>query len=226
MAKVPVIDISGKKISSIEVADALVSAAPNPSLVAQAVKVYLANQRQARPQIQAKKDSAFTTAKMYRQKGTGKARHGSKKAAQFKGGKKAHGPVSTTHYSLTLPKRMKHQVIAQAMTNHFQNDSLKVVDSLVKADPKTKSTKTLLKNIAQYPDVKKVIIVLDSVQKEFIRSTKNLPGVKVTQASRLNYYELLDSHTVICTKPALTSIETLIVTGSRKPTTVNQETHL
>lgn len=222
MAKVQVIDISGKKLSSIEVADALVSAAPNPSLVAQAVKVYLANQRQARPQIQAKKDSAFTTAKMYRQKGTGKARHGSKKAAQFKGGKKAHGPVSTTHYSLTLPKRMKHQVIAQAMTNHFQNDSLKVVESLVKADAKTKSTKTLLKNLAQYPDVKKVIIVLDSVQKEFIRSTKNLPGVKVTQASRLNYYELLDSHTVICTKPALTSIETLIITGSRKPATVNQ----
>lgn len=222
MAKVQVIDISGKKLSSIEVADALVSAAPNPSLVAQAVKVYLANQRQARPQIRAKKDSAFTTAKMYRQKGTGKARHGSKKAAQFKGGKKAHGPVSTTHYSLTLPKRMKHQVIAQAMTNHFQNDSLKVVESLVKADAKTKSTKTLLKNLAQYPDVKKVIIVLDSVQKEFIRSTKNLPGVKVTQASRLNYYELLDSHTVICTKPALTSIETLIITGSRKPATVNQ----
>lgn len=226
MAKVQIIDISGKKLSSIEVADALLGVAPNPSLVAQAVKVYLANQRQARPQIQSKKDSAFTTAKMYRQKGTGRARHGSKKAAQFKGGKKAHGPVATTHYTLTLPKRMKHQVIAQAMTNHFQNDSLKVVDSLTKLDAKTKSTQALLKNITQYPAVKKVIIVLDSVQEKFIRSAKNLPGVKVTQASRLNYYELLESQTVICTKPALMSIETLIVTNSRKSTTVNQETQL
>jgi large subunit ribosomal protein L4 len=207
MISIPVIDTTGKKAGTVKVSEQLVMAKPNPQLTSQSVRVYLSNQRQAQSKIQTKKESAYTTAKMYRQKGTGNARHGSKKAAQFVGGVKAHGPTGNQNYSLTLSKKMRKSVLAQALSWHYGQKSLLVIDDLSKVNLKTKDAKDMLKLVCDYPKQSSIVIVLEDSKLPIIQATSNLSGVLTTQVARVNSYELLKHQMVVITKKSLLDLD-------------------
>jgi len=209
MAKLQVYDTSGKQVENMTVSDALVLAQENKALMAQAIRVYLSNQRHALPQVRTKSDLAFTTAKMYRQKGTGRARHGSKKAAQFVGGKKAHGPAGTQDFGLRLNKKMRRAAISQALSWHYHQQSLWVVKDLSKIDQKAKAAAQILEAVCQYPQRKKVVVVLEDTKQPIIKAAANLEGVQLTQAARVNYYELLNHDAVIMTQKAMMMLDRL-----------------
>lgn len=199
MASLQVIDHTGKKIKSLKVADELIKAEVSPALLAQAIRVYQSNQRQATKSTQNRAEVTFSTAKIWRQKGTGRARHGSRRAPIFVGGGRAHGPTGNENYKLKLTKKMRKRALAAAFTYLHEHNSLVIIDSLTKIDGKTKNAKTILTKVAQYPD-KKILVILNKPEATILQATSNLPNVTITQAHRVHIYELL-AHDLILTTP-------------------------
>jgi LSU ribosomal protein L4P len=138
MPKTDLLDINGKKVGTINLPPEIFAAEVNPPLMAQAVRVYLANQRKAHPKTKTRAEVNRTKAKWYRQKGTGRARHGSRAAPIFVGGGVAHGPTGEQNYQLKMPKKMKKAALFSALTSKFKEKEILVVKGLEKIEPKPK----------------------------------------------------------------------------------------
>src|SRR3989344_7511314 len=137
MTKLPVFDHKGTKLTSMTVADGLFAAKINQVLMDQAVRVYLSSQRRGLAKSKSLGEVKVTKAKVWRQKGTGRARHGSRNAPIFVGGGQAHGPTGEQNYKRTLSATMKRQSLFSALTFKLKNDSIVVVDKLDTLKPKT-----------------------------------------------------------------------------------------
>jgi len=175
----------------------------NPSLLAQAIYVYRSNQRQGTKNSQTRSEVSLTTAKVYRQKGTGRSRHGSKRAPIFVGGGVAHGPSGNESYHRSLTKKMRRLSLHTSLSNQAANNAVKIIDQF-NFTPKspTKSAAALLsKIISNFPQ--KTLIILDTPSPEVIRAMRNLPTVTVTQLFRLNTYEVLNHQNLIFTQNAI-----------------------
>ena len=125
--KVTVVGIDGASKGSMTLPEAVFGAKPNKALIAQAVRVYLANQRQGNAATKTRGEVIGTTKKIYRQKGTGRARHGAAKAPIFVGGGVAHGP-HPHDFSMEFPKKMKQKALISALSEKTQAGSIKVVE--------------------------------------------------------------------------------------------------
>ena len=173
----------------------------NDALLAQAVRVYLANQRTAFPKAKTRAEVTGSGRKIYSQKGTGRARHGDRQAPIFVGGGKAHGPKGVK-IRLSLPKKMKKKALATALSQKANEGRIKMVTDIEKMTPKTKKAEELLQKINL--TAQKVGVVMAKEEKEKVgRAFRNLAGVKVLLPDMLNPYLVLEKEALLFTTASL-----------------------
>ncbi len=207
MAKTKVYDTSGKSIGQTELPEEIFNAKINESLVAQAVRVYLGNQRRARAKAKTRGEVRGSTRKIYRQKGTGRARHGDKYAPIFVGGGKAHGPTGLENFALKLPRKMRRRALFSALTSKLKNKEVVVVDGLAKVKPKTKEMIKITQNLklkTQNHNLKlKTSIILPEKLENVMRAARNIANLDLLQAGQLNAYRVLNGGRLLLMKESL-----------------------
>ena len=199
---VDVLDTTGKVAGKVTLPESLFAAKINPVLMAQAVRVYLVNQRQGTASTKSRGEVDGSTRKIYRQKGTGRARHGGIRAPIFVKGGVAHGP-KPKDYNLSLSKKMKQAAFASALSAKLQGNGIKIVDGVDKLGIKTKAYAEVFTKWGMDAKKRDALVVLPKDSKELYKGMRNLPGVEITTAARLNTYELLKFHTVVLLKDAV-----------------------
>ncbi len=201
--KLDVINLDGGKGGSIELSDAIFGIDEIRGDILQRVITWqLAKRRAGTHKIQVRNEVSRTGKKMYKQKGTGGARHGSRRAAQFVGGAKAHGPVVRSH-AFDLPKKIRALALRHALSSKAKTGSLVVVDSLVLTDPKTAALRLQLGKIGL---INALVIAGPEVDANFKLAARNIPNVDVLPNAGLNVYDVLRRHTLVLTKDAVEAI--------------------
>ncbi len=202
--KVDVYTQTGEKLKTkIELNDQIFGITPNEDLMAQYVRVYRANQRQGTVKTKTRGEVRGGGRKPWRQKGTGRARHGSTRSPLWRGGGTVHGP-QPKDWSLTMPKKMKRKALFSALSKKFQEEGILVLNKLDLKEIKTRALKEILDKL---PIKGRILIALGEMNEPLILSARNLSGVKVIQAKDLNGYEVLNTGTVLFPKSALGILE-------------------
>jgi large subunit ribosomal protein L4 len=189
--------------STITVPTAVFGGEVNVDLISQAVHVFRSNQRQGGAVAQTRSDVDRTTAKWFKQKGTGRARHGARSAPQFVGGGAAHGPTGEENWKRTMPPKMARKALLSALAASVSAKAIGVAADLENVTGKTKEVQSFLQQIRQKPS-EKVLVVIDAGRTALIKSLRNVERVTVTRAQRLHTFEVMNADRVIIMQPALT----------------------
>jgi large subunit ribosomal protein L4 len=207
----PVMDITGKQIKTVDLPADIFGIAKedlNIGLIHQAVVRQQANARLGTHKTKTRSENNRTTAKMYRQKGTGRARHGSRNAPIFVGGGIAHGPIPHK-YTKSLPKKMQRAALRHALSSLVHDGQLVVVDSITLAQPKTKEmSKTLTALVGD----NSALVVLAQRDEAVERSVRNLDRAYYLHAMYINVRDLLQYNRVVLPLDALEVISTWLGT--------------
>lgn len=209
---VSVFDIKGKVVGRTELPSEIFGVKINNSLMSQAVRVYLANQRQGTVKTKDRGEVNATTKKIWQQKGTGRARHGSKRAPIFVGGGLAFGP-KPRDLSLNISKKMKALALFSALSSKLKDQELKVVKGLEAILPKTKLMVQVLENLGTEED-KKVLLVTPKAGKEsenIYRASRNIEGIEILSANLLNTYKVLDNKLVLLMRDSIDSLKSTFI---------------
>ena len=201
--QVPVLDMNGKQVSTIDLPADIFEVEINVGLMHQAFVRQMAGLRLGTHSTQRRGEVNRTSAKMYRQKGTGRARHGSRDATQFVGGGRPKGP-KPRDYSKAMPKKMRRGAIRSALSACLRDGQLVFVDRLSVDTPKTKAMNGILQTLAG--DHSKLVL-LAARNENVQRSVNNLPDAKTLRASYLNVRDLLQYDRVIVPLDALDVIK-------------------
>ncbi|RKD25439.1 LSU ribosomal protein L4P [Caminicella sporogenes DSM 14501] len=207
MPKIDVLNVSGQRVGEIELNDGIFGIEVNEHVLYEAVKNYLANQRQGTQSAKTRAEVRGGGRKPWRQKGTGRARQGSIRAPQWIGGGVVFAP-KPRDYSYKLPKKVKRLAMKSALSSKVKNNEIIVLDELTMNVPKTKDMVNILKNINAS---KKVLVVLAAKDENVIKSARNIKGVKTTLVNTLNVYDILNHDTFVVTKEAVQKIEEVYV---------------
>lgn len=208
--KVDVYDLSGKVVDSMELPKTVFGNKVNKNLIAQAVRIYLANQRAGSASTKSRGEVQGSTRKIYRQKGTGRARHGGIRAPIFVHGGVAHGP-KPRDFSLVLPQKMRRAALLSSLSAKAQNGSIKVVTGFEGIQPKTKVMVELLKEMDIIGGKKKILFVMDSKYDNIVRAVRNIEGLSYDFAKQLNTYEVIRNQVIILMKKAVSEIENTFI---------------
>jgi large subunit ribosomal protein L4 len=201
---VPVLNTSGKKVDTVDLPADIFEVEVNVGLMHQAYVRQMANARLGTHKTQTRGEVSRTSAKWYRQKGTGRARHGSRDATQFVGGGRPKGP-RPRDYTQDMPKKMRRKAIRCALSALARDEQLVFVDRLELEAPKTKEMRQILSKLVGENNSALVLVAErnDNVQ----RSVNNLPDAKTLRASYLNIRDLLKYDRVIVPLDALEVIK-------------------
>lgn len=194
----PVVGTDGKAIGKVALPEALFGVKVNTQAITQAVRVYLANQRSGSASTKTRGEVEGSTRKIYRQKGTGRARHGAIRAPIFVGGGIVFGP-KPRDFRLKLTKKLRRAALASSLTASFHDGKIVVIDGLEKLPPKTKSFEKALSNVKEKP----ALLVVGPKSDTIVRGARNLKDIAILRAGNLNPYMVLSSRTLIFTKQAL-----------------------
>ncbi len=203
--KAEVFDMTGKVIESITLPSTVFGVKINKQLMAQAIRVYSANQRAGSAHTKSRGEVAGSTRKIYRQKGTGRARHGGIRAPIFVKGGIAHGPKAHD-FSLSMPQKMRTKALFSALTVKVKDNELKVLSGLDGIEPKTKHFAAFLKGAA-LKNKKSILLVLPEKKENVARAVRNIEGLTYMNATQLNTYEVLRNQLVLVMKDAVSSLE-------------------
>ena len=203
MPSINVVDMKGKKVSTIELADSVFAVEPNEAVMHQMVVSYLANQRQGTQSALTRSEVSGGGKKPWRQKGTGRARQGSTRAPQWTHGGIVFAP-KPRDYSFSVNKKVKRLAMKSALSSKVAENEVIVVDSITTSEFKTKVMVEMLNAIGVE---KKALIVLPEVDKKVIKSASNIPGVKTAQVNELNVYVILNAGKLVIAKDAVSKIE-------------------
>ncbi len=187
MPKVDVLDMKGKKVSDIELADSIFGIEPNEAIVHSVLVNYLANQRQGTQSTKTRAEVSGGGRKPWRQKGTGRARQGSIRAPQWIKGGIALGPKPRS-YKYSVNKKEKRLAIKSVLSSKVLEKELTVVDKL---EVKEIKTKTMVKALADMKVEGKTLIILPENNKNVLMSSRNIEGVKTIVANNINIFDLL-----------------------------------
>lgn len=199
---VSVFNMAGAEVGNVDLPESVFEAKINRGLMHQALVRQLANARQGTHKAKSRSEVNRTTAKMYRQKGTGNARHGSRRAPIFVGGGVAHGPKPRS-YVKDMPRKMRRAALRSALTVKASNGDIVVLDNLSLDKPKTKDMVVVLEQLAQDSSV---LILLPELNENVEKSVRNLSNAKSIRASYLNIRDLLGYDKIIM---PLSSLEVL-----------------
>jgi large subunit ribosomal protein L4 len=203
MPKVSLYDITGSQVGDVELSDAVFGAEVNNHVMYEAVKNYLANQRQGTQSAKTKADVRGGGRKPWRQKGTGRARQGSIRSPQWKGGGVVFAP-KPRDYSYSIPKKVKRLALKSALSSKVRDQEIIVVDKLSLDQPKTKE---LIKVLKALNSGKKTLIVIPERDEAVIRAAANIPGIKTVYVNTINVYDILNCDSFLITKDAVNKVE-------------------
>lgn len=206
MAKTNVYDMSGKVVGEIELNDAVFGIEPNTAVMHEAVKNYLANQRQGTQSTLTRAEVRGGGRKPWRQKGTGHARQGSTRAPQWTHGGVALGP-KPRDYSYRLNRKVKRLAILSAISAKAAAGDMILIDSLAVAEYKTKAVIGMLAAVGAG---KKNLIVTPEVEAKLVKSAANIPGVATTVATSVNTYDVVNADKFILSVDAAKKLEEVL----------------
>lgn len=208
--KVPVRNMAGKEVDTIDLPAEIFEAKINIDLMHQAYVRQMANARLGTHKAKTRGEVIRTTAKWYRQKGTGRARHGSRRAPIFVGGGKAFGPRPRS-YNKDMPRKMRRAALRSALSALVRDDQLVVVDDLAFSDSKTKAAKDVLHTLTG--DASTLVLLPGREEDTMVkRSVRNLANAKTLHASYLNIRDLFSHDKVILPLASLEVIQSYLGT--------------
>ena len=193
----------GTSSGKIDLPDNIFNVEAKAHLTHEAVRSYLANQRQGTSSTKGRSEIRASGRKPWRQKGLGRARSGSAGSPIWVGGGVAHGPKPRDYY-FSLPKKARRLAIRGALSTKAREGGLKIVESLRISEPKTKQAVEMLRGLGI--EGKKCLLVLPEPRNDLVRATNNIPGVKAALAKDVNVYEILSSDAVVLEKDAVAAI--------------------
>ena len=206
MAKFDVLDMNGKKVSTVELSDAVFGITPNEKAVHAAVVNFLANQRQGTQSTKTRSEVSGGGRKPWRQKGTGRARQGSTRSPQWTHGGVALGP-KPRDYSYRINRKVKRLAILSAISAKAAAGDMILVDNLSVAEYKTKAVVSMLSAVGAG---KKNLIVTPAVEEKLVKSAANIPGVKTTVATSVNTYDVVNADKFILSVDAAKKLEEVL----------------
>ena len=201
--KLDVLTLDNEKAGTIELADDVFGAAARPDLMHRTIVWQLAKRRAGTHKTQSMGEVGYSTRKIYRQKGTGRARHGSRKANMFRKGYKAHGPVVRDH-GFGLPKKVRKAALRSALSAKAADGRLVVLEAAKLAEAKTRELRRRVDALGW-----RAALVIDGAAPDanFARAARNLPDVDVLPAIGANVYDILRCGTLVLTREAVAALE-------------------
>ena len=206
MTKVSVLSQTGASVGEIELNDAIFGIEPNEAVLFDAVVAQRASLRQGNHKVKNRSEVAGGGRKPWRQKGTGRARQGSIRSPQWRGGGIVFGPTPRS-YSYKLPKKVRRLALKSALSAKVVEQNFLVLDALTLAAPKTKEFTKILKDLSLE---KKSLFVTADLDENVALSARNIPGVTVLTANGINVLDLLGHEKVIFTKSAVEKVEEVL----------------
>ncbi len=203
MPNISVVDMTGNKVGTIDLSDAVFGIAPNAVVMHAAVVNYLANQRQGTQSTLTRTEVSGGGKKPWRQKGTGHARQGSTRAPQWRHGGIVHAP-KPRDYSYSLNKKVRKLALKSALSDKVLGGNLIVLDEFKMDEYKTKTAAACLNAIGAG---KKTLVVLDSNNTFAVKSIANIKGAKAAQVNTINTYDIINADTLVIVKGAVAKIE-------------------
>ncbi|MBQ3462568.1 MAG: 50S ribosomal protein L4 [Clostridia bacterium] len=203
MPNVNVVDMKGKKVSTVELSETVFGIEPNAAVMHMMVVSYLANQRQGTQSALTRSEVSGGGRKPWRQKGTGRARQGSTRSPQWYHGGVVFAP-KPRDYRVSVNKKVRRLAMKSAFSSKAQAEEIIVVESIAFDEIKTKNAVAMLEALGSE---RKALVVLPEVDVKIVKSFNNIPGVKTAQVGELNVYDILNADKLIIAKDALSRIE-------------------
>ena len=203
MPNIAVVDMTGKSVGKMQLADSIFGITPNAVVMHMAVVNYLANQRQGTQSTLTRTEVSGGGKKPWRQKGTGHARQGSTRAPQWRHGGIVHAP-KPRDYSFAINKKVRRLALKSALSDKVATGNMIVLDELVMNEYKTKTVVECLKAIGA---AKKVLIVLADNNAFAVKSIANIAGAKAAQVNAINTYDIIHADTLVMVKAAVEKLE-------------------
>jgi large subunit ribosomal protein L4 len=202
MAVIEVKNTNGDKVSEIELSDEIFNVPVKKSILHEVVRMQMAARRRGTASVKNRSDVAGSTVKLYRQKGTGRARRGDIKSPILRGGGVIFGP-EVRSYAFKVPKKVRRLALKMALSSKMQSKSIIVLDGFALDQVKTKFVASTLKRL----DLKKSLIITEARDETLELSSRNIPGVKVLRAEGLNVYDILNHETLVLIESSIKQIE-------------------
>ena len=206
MASVKVYDIEGKEVETLELNDAVFGVEINEHIMHKAVVGQLANNRQGTQSAKTRSEVSGGGRKPWSQKGTGRARQGSTRAPQWRGGGVVFGPTPRS-YKFKLNRKVRRLALKSALSSKVQDNEFTAIDGISFEAPKTKQMVKVLENLNAPV---KTLIVVDEITLNVEKSASNIPGVKLLDAKHVNVYDILNSDKLIMTEAAIKAVEEVL----------------
>ncbi|MCQ2531988.1 MAG: 50S ribosomal protein L4 [Saccharofermentans sp.] len=207
MAKVDIINLSGAVTGSIELSDSIFGIEPNQNAIAVVIRNQLANRRQGTHSTKTRSEVSGGGKRPWRQKGTGRARHGSTRSAQYVGGGIIFGP-KPRDYSYTVPKKIKRLAMKSALSSKLADSKIIVVDEIALDEIKTAKMAAALKAIKVE---KSALVVTDVKNDNVVLSARNIPDVKTALVNTINVFDILKYDSFVVSKAAVEKIQEVYV---------------
>lgn len=207
MPKVTLYDINGDQVGDIELNDEVFGIEINDHAMYEAVKNQLANRRQGTQSAKTRGEVRGGGRKPWAQKGTGRARQGSIRSPQWKGGGTVFAP-KPRDYSYKIPKKVRRLALKSALTSKVNDNEIIVVDNLNIADAKTREMVKVLGNLKA---AKKTLIVIPERDEKVVRAAKNIEGVKTSYVNTINVYDILNCDSFVITRDAVNKVEEVYI---------------
>jgi large subunit ribosomal protein L4 len=202
MAVAQVYNAKNEQVGEVTLKDDLFGVEVKPHILHDVVRMQLANRRSGNSSTKTRVEVAGSGAKPWKQKGTGRARAGSRRSPIWRGGGIAFGP-KPRDYSYKLPKKVRKLGLIMALSARFSEDQLKVVDSLEMAEIKTKDFVGFMNNL----EAKNVLVIIPDHDENIEKSSRNIPKVKVLPVSGLNVYDILLHEKLILVQTSIAKLE-------------------
>ncbi len=209
--KSDIYNIEAKRVGELTLTKSVFDTDYSPSLIAQAIRVFLFNQRSSYAKTKTRSEVAGTRKKVWSQKGTGNARHGNRTAPIFKGGGVALGPDGMQNYSLKMNKKMKKQALNAVLTKFAQDKKIMVIDDFSKLEPKTKVGNKLITGLKGSDSVlsksKKIGVITETTIDSVKRAFGNIKSVNLLTLNSLNVYDLSKQNYLIFSQQAIEKLK-------------------
>ena len=194
--------LDGKSAGTVALDDAIFGLEPRADILQRMVRYQLSKRQAGTHKTKTRGEISATTKKMYKQKGTGRARHGAKSAPQFRGGGKAFGPVVRSH-AHDLPKKVRTLALKHALSDKVKSEKLIVISDTKLKEPKTKG---LVDRFAKLGFANALIIDGAAVEDNFRLAARNIPSIVVLPVQGINVYDILRRDTLVLTKAAVEAL--------------------
>jgi len=206
MPKVALLNQSGSQVGEIELNESVFGIEPNQHVLFEAIVMQRASLRQGTHKVKGRSEVRGGGRKPWRQKGTGRARQGSIRSPQWRGGGIVFGPVPRS-YSYKLPKKVRRLAIKSALSSKVLEENILVLESLALETPKTKDFKAVLTGLSVD---KKALVVTANLEENVALSARNIPGVTVVTADGISVLDVVSHDKLIMTKAAVEKVEEVL----------------